>query len=364
MKSRFKDENGAGLIMVLVVMMVLSILGVAILNVSLAEVRFSENQEDKLQAYYIARAGAQSVAELIIQQQDLDDFKFVSGTSSSNVVNYAGGSFQVNVKDEGSKKYTIESVGTFGTINQTVNVQLTENSTIFDHAITGLDGISSNNAASHADITGTVGMLTGSTITGSHFEINPPVGVDDVTYYDPTALVIPEIIVPLDSDPNVQVIGGSGVITSSMTIALSNNEIYIKAKGINLKNDDITVTGKGVLHLFVDGNVDFDKSKVDIKDNATKVYLYSLKDETAPIETRTLHFNGFNSTLGEFVVYAPYSIVYFDTGQSVSFTGSVIAKQVVNHNHLTVIYEKNIFDNILVNKDGIGLKFSGYRWVD
>jgi len=51
------------LAMTLIVMLVLGILGIGLLNISLVENKFANQNENKMQTYYIARSGSQAVAE-------------------------------------------------------------------------------------------------------------------------------------------------------------------------------------------------------------------------------------------------------------------------------------------------------------
>jgi flagellar basal body-associated protein FliL len=68
LKGKFIDsQQGSTMVMVLMVMVVLLILGTALISTSVAENRFVVKNEDRIQAYYIARTGAQAVAEYIIQ---------------------------------------------------------------------------------------------------------------------------------------------------------------------------------------------------------------------------------------------------------------------------------------------------------
>src|SRR5690554_1691703 len=102
MKKYLKNRNGGALIMVILVMLILTILGSAVLRIAAAENIFAAKNEDKLQAHYIARSGAVAVAEYMIQLGEIPD-GFVGNTSSTNY-QIGGGEFTVSInKDENDK---------------------------------------------------------------------------------------------------------------------------------------------------------------------------------------------------------------------------------------------------------------------
>ncbi|HHY10083.1 MAG TPA: hypothetical protein GX528_05905, partial [Firmicutes bacterium] len=59
---RLKDERGSALVLTIIIMLVLLVLGSALALNSLVEVKQAEREERHLQAYYLARSGADAVA--------------------------------------------------------------------------------------------------------------------------------------------------------------------------------------------------------------------------------------------------------------------------------------------------------------
>lgn len=72
----FKDEDGATLVTVLILIIILTTLGITITQVSLNQYRNSIRTEKELAAQYIAKSGANIVASAIenslIKSEDLD----------------------------------------------------------------------------------------------------------------------------------------------------------------------------------------------------------------------------------------------------------------------------------------------------
>lgn len=114
--------------LVLVVLVVLSILGITVLSISLAENKESAYQENKMQAYYLARAGAEAVAKHIIDMPS--DIINIKGKTSdiTRIDNSDKGYFQVQVKEISSSELNIISTGTVGMHSEGVTLSLKKSS--------------------------------------------------------------------------------------------------------------------------------------------------------------------------------------------------------------------------------------------
>ena len=73
MKQLFKDKRGSAIITVLIVMGVLTLLGAAVLQYSVNDNLQVHNDERRMQAHYLARSGAEAVANYIINHPDEAD---------------------------------------------------------------------------------------------------------------------------------------------------------------------------------------------------------------------------------------------------------------------------------------------------
>jgi type II secretory pathway component PulK len=70
MKQLFKEKRGSAIITVLIVMGVLTLLGAAILQYSVNDNLQVHNDEKRMQAHYLARSGAEAVANYIMNHSD------------------------------------------------------------------------------------------------------------------------------------------------------------------------------------------------------------------------------------------------------------------------------------------------------
>jgi len=126
-----KKIKGSALIVVIMVMAVMTILGAAILNISISQTNQASYEDKRIQAHYLARSGAE--ATLRAWEDDTSDNK-PSGVcnpvylTSSNEFQPGGtpplsmiGQFDVTVLEE-AEDTVITSVGTVKNVKQTVTV--------------------------------------------------------------------------------------------------------------------------------------------------------------------------------------------------------------------------------------------------
>lgn len=124
-----KKNKGSALIVVIMVMVVMMILGTTILNISLFENRMSKRENNRMQAYYLAKMGAQAVLVQIANGKNID-----AGTSNTVYLqdddNFgtknigSKGSFSVTVDKLGDKNYNITSNAQAGGVANKVVVEV------------------------------------------------------------------------------------------------------------------------------------------------------------------------------------------------------------------------------------------------
>lgn len=164
-----KNKDGSTLIMIVVLVAILGMLGVAVQSISLADKKQYVQQDKNVQTYYLARAGADAVAEHIISNFDTSFFSVGSTFSEADPITLAGsaGSFVTSVRRQTSTSdIEIVSVGTLD--NQSTEVRLKLTNIVMDKAIFAnepydLDGIDVINGdiGSNGDITGEPKVLNG-----------------------------------------------------------------------------------------------------------------------------------------------------------------------------------------------------------
>lgn len=129
-----RNEKGVALIYVILVMTVGIILVAGMMTVSLAETKQTVYQTDQMKAYYIARAGAESMVYRMrtIDSSYWDDF---NTEQTTNPTSFGDGTVAVSVKRTGAKFYVV-STGTYRGANQKVTAVLKYNPhTSLDYAI-------------------------------------------------------------------------------------------------------------------------------------------------------------------------------------------------------------------------------------
>lgn len=124
MKKVIQNAKGGSFILVLMVMAVLSILGAMILTISLSETKQTVYQDKVMQAYYLARSGADSVATYIVghpkQAQTL-----ISAPESDSNNELGNGTFKVDVQPGVvANEINVCATGTVGNVQNTVRAVL------------------------------------------------------------------------------------------------------------------------------------------------------------------------------------------------------------------------------------------------
>jgi type II secretory pathway pseudopilin PulG len=349
-KKYNKNEQGSALITVLLVMVVLMILGAALMNTSVAENRFATKNEDRLQAYYIARTGAQAVAEFIIHGDASD----IIGKTSEPNTQIGGGNFTVSVEeDEEDNIYNIISIGEYNGTTQTAKIRLTTTGTgtggIFDYAIAAQSGITANNNVGKLEIIGN--------LASQHGPINLPGWDHPEKEVIDNSLIFPEINEPMVTPTYL------GNITTTTPIEATGereNATYVSVGYISLQNNKIIITGEGSVHMYVDGDITLNtNSGFDIATNA-KLYIYVTKPST----TILLNSGSGASNINVFL-YAPDSHVDFQNASpNFSFEGAIIAKTVDLKNQITIKHNPNMNSFLEVDKTNIGVEYTGYTWYE
>lgn len=138
-----KSHKGSALVLVLIVMLVLSILSIALLNISLADTKHAVRGEKNIQAHFIARSGA-NLGLKILEQKLLAETWLDMATVENNMNIYIGtlhtsnpeifsikentvvqGNFTIQYEDIDANTLKIISTGTLPGINpvsQTVSI--------------------------------------------------------------------------------------------------------------------------------------------------------------------------------------------------------------------------------------------------
>lgn len=115
-----QNHKGSVLVVVMVVMITLTILGVALGSIALNDQRQTVRQQKNNEAFYLARSGAETVATMLLEnQENITDY--IGETTS---VELGNGSFEVKVTSGGSGVILIESIGHSGSYSDKVTLSL------------------------------------------------------------------------------------------------------------------------------------------------------------------------------------------------------------------------------------------------
>lgn len=141
MHSKLSGQKGSALVTAIMVFAVLSVLGVAMLSISLSETKFVSHQHNKAQAYYIAHSSVDALATYIIKNpggltdQQLNDYVTVlKGGVTASESDFLGGSYTLSTAAENTHHLRLSSVGTYRNVSQKVSL-LVEQRGLFDNAI-------------------------------------------------------------------------------------------------------------------------------------------------------------------------------------------------------------------------------------
>jgi len=363
MKVSVHSKNGSALAVVIIIFAVLAVLGTAVLAVSVSENKFVNRQEDKMQAYYIARSGAHSVAEYLLRNPSADTDDIIGADSEINSQLKGGeGSFQVSVVDDiANRVVRIESVGTYKGIQQTARIIVTKRGSIFDHVIVAKNGVSvDNTAGSDISITGSVATKEGTIDLGNFDSLKDP--EDQVEKIIDASLYFPPIVPPNTFSQTYNIINNNVTISTGGTSTSPGSVVSIKANSISLKNKSFNVTGYGIVHLYVYGNIDMQTNSSFNVASGAKLYIYVIENKTNVPTTVKLIGNGAQNNI---FLYAPDSEVIWNNSQpNNGFFGSIIGYTVVLMNKLTIVHNPGMVDGIAVDITSSGIKYSGYNWID
>ena len=348
------NKKGHSLPAVIIITAILFILLAAAIQISAAENIFTGKNEDKVKAYYIARSGAHSIAEYMLN--DPGNASDLIGKTSDVNTQVGGGSFTVSVEEDVSNNVIIiTSVGEFNGVQQTAKVKVARTGSgvggIFNHAIVAKENVSVVNTSGQGiEITGSVASQSGTISLGTHGYASGGVLIDE-------NIIFPPIVEPPDRDPAISYDHVYSVITTNLTITSDeNNPKYVYATGVTLQNETVTISGNGVVHLFVDGDIDMGTNS---RFNAPtgKLYIYV-------IGNRTVKLWGAGSQNNVYI-YAPDSDISWNNAQPNNYLfGGLIGKTITLHNQLKIEHNPEMVNQIDLDSGAIGVTYTGYTWID
>ena len=346
-----KNNKGSTLIMLLLMLAILSILGIALLNVSINDNRYAIKEHDFQQTYYIARAGAAATADYMFHNylsvSQLNSYLAKSSNDETNKdsTDFAGGSFKVSMfktlnKDD---QLLIESIGSYKGLNRKVSIALIERN-LFSSAIIALNEIyiGNPNCKIYGDIATTGDPSTKITFGATSVNLENMLTDDrdpsnEITYgAHQISGNFPDVDVPnatpaLAEDiallPSVGInysdtrfrdkyIGDFNLGSDTLQIDNEGNDMYLVFDNLKSNGGVINVYGGATLELYVDDMKDF-KGDINIYGGSQVVILANGSGE---INYKT------GSSSSSLYVYAPEATVNLDANYLI--IGSIIANNV------------------------------------
>lgn len=301
-----KGNRGSALAITLIVIAVLSILGVALLNIALAESKFTKHEENRLKAYYIARAGAEAVATYIADKNNPKATIEALVAKDAAQTSFGGGHFEVDFPIDLFYAPTIRSKGTYGGVSQTVTLPM-KKKFYFDAALIITGDLSGDAIQNNHLVYGKVNIHN-SKYAALKDQINLQTGEPQSTDINPEHPANPGLP-DYSTPPGTWTITHGTTVTASdahnkksyNTIEINNNshvtfdtsggDIKVFTKYFNVYNNAIvTASGGNTLHIYVETKIDFKQLLTTVGN--TKVVFYLLDGCTAEFQTGNTGFNG------------------------------------------------------------------------
>lgn len=309
-----KNEKGAALIVVIVVFMVMSIMGAALISRSVGENRIAVAQENQVKSYYTARSGADAMASYLIEDPSkLNDaiLKTQSGPATGTIDDRT---FEVYVTGT-EHEFIIESIAyKDGQENARVYLTITEFD-LMGHAIFANQILDTGN---NVTVTGNIGTNQPSILFGNNdvignVTLGPGATPSDIENAENnitsghyvSQLSTPIIFPPVDpSDFPVWLPSGTinintsgNLVDGKMTRAL--NRIDISG------STEFYVHGGGQVHLYISELINVSGTASIGTDADTELLLYYDNNDT-------ITFNGTpNSKIS---IYAPDARINYNGG--------------------------------------------------
>ncbi len=281
------NDNGFILVTVLFLITILSILALTIGKVSMHETKRVDAMIGSIQAYYIARSGADMSAAWLIRNPQVA--LSVNGTTSYGQVDLGEGTYEIELTKQGDNSIRIKSTGTVGNHEEEISITLhpTESSDIsssFQHAVFSNSNISLSGSSRIDGDTGinsgsvTMGnpcLINGSLYKGEEVTVNRPENVSDGieimqnerVFELPTFKELPEGLSKMGTlnvgawPVQTYTISDDGwydaisvVGNGEIYINVGSGERYIRADSFNISQGHITLIGTGTLYILTNSS--------------------------------------------------------------------------------------------------------------
>lgn len=317
--QRDKQEDGMVLVLVLLIIVLLFSLGSVLLNISLFDFRQAVNEKKHLQAYYLARSGAEIIAEAIINNQ-INAANLIDKTISP-VNDFEEGSFEVQIS-QANDALVIKSTGKVDGVKEKTTLRLNKTSldTLFNRALFSNNDL--NLSHIHA-------VINSGTVESKGEIIDPDNKLEEDEKIEHSMRVFLPPRFPDIDDPGGQIKSTKNpveIIFDSFYESIKiqpNGELIINTTGrdnISIVVDTLDIKGKltikgdGDVFIFVNKSVDIQTPHA----YTNKLVIFLNNDVTLRINANGT-FNGY--------IYGPEATVWMNSRWTV-FNGAIIADKI------------------------------------
>lgn len=337
-----KNEKGSAIVLVLIITGVLTVLGASLLHYSLTDNQQVINDEKRMQAYYLARSGAEAVADYIMKNPEEADNLLGKDAEDVKLDDETEGTFDVEVTGT-SEVPIIVSTGHVDGFERTVRLTLVPHSlgdyAVFCNSIIDIRGGAKikGNVGTNATAEDSIKLSGNSSIDGN-VQIGP--GGDPETVVTDSSRITKEIS-QLDSEreyvvPEFPTFPDVTDLIDKGSLTVENNaDFTITEDGYY---DEINIGNNGSLTINVGNDNDIRKIRVGSFYSKGKIELHGT---------------------GKLVLYVDNSF----TSDSVNEGGSVESLEVYykgNDIHLTGgLFCGTINGNIIAKGDSVVIDMTG-----
>lgn len=331
-----KNKKGMALITVIIVLLVLSILGTALISIGMNETRGSVDSERRIKAYYIARSGADAVAAWI-EDNSREASAIIPASSEdgeyiSDEVDFGEGAFSMKIARDANDPslIKIESTSTLknGGTNGKAVITMKETKSfsgdeVFAAALFGETISISGNAKIIGDI---------EAINDINLKGNKNV---DGTIIENSTKVFPEPVFPqlpmrVYNSGGISIDGEYIIPPNSNVVFNTNKNQILKVVIDSLNIRDITVNGEGSVFLFlknsvkISGNININGGKKKENGDVDPDALFIFGREGNSIEfTGNTEVNGYiYATNSDFIMRGNVDIIGAIVAGEISFGGN------------------------------------------
>ena len=325
------NRKGMALPIVIMVLLVVTIVGFTILAVALGEARQVAYQDKHMQAYYLAKSGADVVSNFILEHPKPTDINpLVNAGKSDANSEMSNGTFEVEVKTVGSiNQLVVESKGTVHDVDATLKLYIRklDLNAMLDKAIY------SNRALDIKNMIVTEGDIQSGedikyTPPGSHNEF-----LETAYPYSPRTMELDwgpatSGLTQLASLPADRIINGSCIlpetvdlgIGDNLTFKTNNTDMVVVANNLSIK-DSIIIQGTGTVFLYVENNMTV-QTNGDINTAPANQFFVFLKDGSSLNIQAGKILNGY--------IIGPQATVYVQSDQT-QVNGAIYADVVLKN---------------------------------